>query len=510
MSPDGLMRDSDDQIDEDTGFRPLPMNVEAEAALLGALFLDNRCMEHVSEYLEPQHFALTGHARIYEAMLKLIERGQLADPTTLGPYFKSDDSLEEIGGAKYLAHLAASAINLVNVPEYGRVVYEMHLRRELIVISQHIEHEAYDSDIDKEAIHQIESAEQSLFELATAGEVRGGFEPFKAALLTAVKNADIAHSRDGGLVGVDTGLKDINQLLGGFHRTDLLILAGRPGMGKTALATNIAFNAAKLRQEELARGETEGNGATVGFFSLEMSSDQLAARILSEQAQVSSDKMRKGELTNEEFSRIASVSAVLHELPLFIDDTPALTVSALRTRARRLKRQHDLGMIVVDYLQLLEGSKSSRNDGRVQEVSEVTRGLKALAKELEVPVLALSQLSRNVESREDKRPNLADLRESGSIEQDADVVCFLYRPEYYLQKAEPQERADESQDKFLDRLGRWEEQMAANRGRAEMIVAKQRHGPVGSVDLAFQGEFTRFGNFADLDQGRFHGNSEFT
>lgn len=483
-----------DSVDE--SFRRLPMNVEAEAALLGAIFVDNRALENVSEYLRAEHFALTAHARIYEAMEKLIERGQIADPTTLRPYFQADESLDDIGGAKYLAHLAASAINVINAREYGRIIYDMHLRRELITLGEQIVNEAYDNDIDIEATSQIEVAEQSLYDLATTGDFEGGFQPFKQAVLDAIKVADAAHARQGGLAGVGTDLIDIDKLLGGFHRSDLLILAGRPAMGKTALATNIAYNAAKNYLD------TKGDeGAVVGFFSLEMSAEQLAARILSEQSNVPSDRMRKGELTNEEFSRLAQASNALHEVPIFIDDTPALTVSALRTRARRLKRQHNLGMIVIDYLQLVSGSPNSRSDGRVQEVSEITRGLKTLAKELDIPVLALSQLSRQVEQREDKRPQLSDLRESGSIEQDADVVMFIYREEYYLEKADPMQRPDESTDKYVQRQASWDERMERARGKAEVIVAKQRHGPVGTAKLAFIGEFTRFGNLDEHHDG---------
>lgn len=480
----------------DEAFRQLPRNIEAEAALLGAIFVDNRALENVSEYLRAEHFALTAHARIYEAMEKLIERGQIADPTTLRPYFQADESLDDIGGSKYLAHLAASAINIINAREYGRIIYDMHLRRELITLGEQIVNEAYDNDIDVEANSQIEVAEQALYDLATTGDFEGGFQPFKQAVLDAIKVADAAHARQGGLAGVGTDMIDIDKLLGGFHRSDLLILAGRPAMGKTALATNIAYNAAKNYLD------TKGDeGAVVGFFSLEMSAEQLAARILSEQSNVPSDRMRKGELTNEEFSRLAQASNALHEVPIFIDDTPALTVSALRTRARRLKRQHNLGMIVIDYLQLVSGSPNSRSDGRVQEVSEITRGLKTLAKELDIPVLALSQLSRQVEQREDKRPQLSDLRESGSIEQDADVVMFIYREEYYLEKADPMQRADESTDKYVQRQASWDERMERSRGKAEVIVAKQRHGPVGTAKLAFIGEFTRFGNLDEHHDG---------
>ncbi|MFQ5765699.1 MAG: replicative DNA helicase, partial [Rhodospirillales bacterium] len=339
---------------------------------------------------------------------------------------------------------------------------------------------------------QIEAAEQGLYDLATTGEYESGFLPFKDAVVAAINMAETAHKREGGLAGVATGFSDLDKLLGGLHASDLVILAGRPAMGKTAMATNIAYNAAYTFRH------TEGReGAVVGFFSLEMSAEQLASRILSEQSNISSDRMRKGELSNDEFARLAAASQTLHQIPIFIDDTPALTVSALRTRARRLKRQHHLGLIVVDYLQLISAVGMSRNDGRVQEVSEITRGLKTLAKELDVPVLALSQLSRAVEQREPPRPQLSDLRESGSIEQDADVVMFIFREEYYLERKKPGRRADEDDVDFERRLDKWEETKAKVANLADIIVAKQRHGPIGDIELLFHGAFTRFG---DLDR----------
>ncbi len=473
-------------------FRQMPHNVEAEKSLLGAIFVNNRAFESVSEFLQADHFALREHGRIFDAVSRLIERGQIADMITLKRYFEHDERLAEIGGPSYLADLAASAVTVINAREYGRIIYDLFLKRELINLGEDVVNKAYGGEVDETATDQIETAEQSLYDLATSGQYEGGFQSFKDSVVKAIDMAEAAHKRDGKLAGVGTGFRDFDKLLGGLHPSDLLILAGRPAMGKTALATNIAYNAAKDYHE------TNGaEGAVVGFFSLEMSSEQLAARILSEQSNISSDRMRKGELTNEEFSRLVAASQMLHQVPVFIDDTPALTVSALRTRARRLKRQHNLGLIVIDYLQLVSGSSGSRNDGRVQEVSEITRGLKTLAKELEVPVLALSQLSRQVENREDKRPQLSDLRESGSIEQDADVVNFIYREEYYLEKANPMQRADEGGDKFIQREANWDERMAKARNIAEVIIAKQRHGPVGTVKLHFEGQFTRF---SDLDQ----------
>ena len=473
-------------------FRTLPHNIEAEKALLGAMFANNRVHERVSEFLRAEHFALGEHGRLYEACCKLIERGQIADPITLKRYFEQDESLADIGGPAYLAELASSAVTVINAGEYGRLVYDLHLKRELIQLGEDMVNKAYGGEVDEGATQQIEDAEQGLYDLATKGEYEGGFQPFKDSVLTAIEMAEKAHQRDGGLAGVGTGLKDIDQILGGLHPSDLLILAGRPSMGKTALATNMAYNAAYSHHQS---GGAEG--AVVGFFSLEMSAEQLAARIISEQTNISSDKMRKGELSNADFDRLVPASQALHQIPMYIDDTPALTVSALRTRARRLKRQQGLGLIVVDYLQLIASSGSSRNDGRVQEVSEITRGLKTLAKELEVPVLALSQLSRAVEQRDNKRPQLADLRESGSIEQDSDVVMFIFREEYYLERDQPAQHQGETDEHFMKKQEKWEQRLEESRNMAEVIVAKQRHGPIGTVKLHFQGEFTRF---HDLDR----------
>ena len=489
-------------IQEDDGqlpsYRTLPHNLEAEQALLGAILINNEALNQVAAFLEPAQFYLPVHGRIFEAVLKMIERGQIASPVTLKHYFDNDDSLSDVGGAQYLARLAGSAVTIINAEHYGRAIYDLAMRRELIGIGEDMVNEAYDASLDESATAQIENSEQKLFSLAEDGGAEGGFRPFDGPLRIALDMITQACKRDGHLSGTTTGFFDMDKLLGGLHASDLIILAGRPGMGKTALATNIAFNAARaFKQEKDAQGNILAeHGAKVGFFSLEMSSEQLAARILSEQSNISSDRMRKGELSNEEFTRLVQASQALHQAPVFIDDTPALTVSALRTRARRLKRQQKLSLIIVDYLQLISGSAGSRNDGRVQEVSEITRGLKTLAKELHVPVVALSQLSRQVENREDKRPQLADLRESGSIEQDADVVAFIYRDEYYLEKAEPKQRADETAEKFAQRVANWEERMIRVHNIAEVIIAKQRHGPVGNIKLMFDGQFTRFG---DLD-----------
>ena len=480
--------------------RTPPHNFEAEQALLGAVLLNNRAFEKVSEFLRPEHFADPVHGRIFAACGKLIERGQIANPVTLKTIFSGDSDLAEIGGTSYLAQLAESVVSVINAEDYGKLIHDLHLRRELIALGEDMINDAFGHDIDRNAVDQIGGAEAKLYELATTGQTEGGFESFSNVLVEAVKQAEAAHKRQGKLSGVPTGLIDLDKKLGGLHPSDLLILAGRPSMGKTSLATNMAFNAAKAYCEEV---DSLGNrkavdGGIVAFFSLEMSSEQLASRILAEQAEISSHKIRQGEMSHDEFERLVLSSQDLNRLPLFIDDTPALSISAVRTRARRLKRQHGLHLIIVDYLQLLRGS-GPHSENRVQEVSEITRGLKALAKELEVPVIALSQLSRAVEQREDKRPQLADLRESGSIEQDADVVMFVFREQYYLERAEPGQRPEESEEKFNERHAKWKQRCEEVWNTAEVIVAKQRHGPVGSVRLSFQGEFTKFGNLINGD-----------
>ena len=472
--------------------RQPPHNVPAEKALLGAILVNNRAFERVSEFLRPAHFAISQHGSIFDACAMLIGRGQIADPVTLRRFFEQEQTLAEIGGPAYLVELAESATTIINAGEYGRLVHDLHLKRELIGIGEEMVNEAFSGAVDQAATGQIEQAEQRLYDLATTGEYDRGFEPFDSSLKKALEMAERAHKREGRLAGTTTGFRDIDLLLGGLHASDLVILAGRPGMGKTALATNIAFNAAN------AHFRSKGaEGAVVGFFSLEMSSEQLAARILSEQTNISSDKMRKGQLSSEDFDRLAAMVPAINRMPMYIDDTPGLTVSALRTRARRLKRQHNLGLIVVDYLQLISSTAAGRPDNRVQEVSEITRGLKVLAKELNVPVLALSQLSRQVEARDDKKPQLSDLRESGSIEQDADVVMFIFREEYYVNQRKPVQRDEEDSGKFAERYVKWEERKDRVEKLAEIIVAKQRHGPVGSVEMLFEANHTRF---KDLDR----------
>jgi replicative DNA helicase len=474
-----------------------PHNYEAEMALIGAILANNLVFDKVNEFLRPEHFADALHGRIYEAAGKLIERGQIANVLTLKNMFDQDPALVEHGGAQYLARLAASVVTIINSEDYGRTIHDLHLRRQLIDLGEDMVNSAHAYDLELSATQQIETAEEQLFRLSETGEIEGGLRPLTEALTGAVNMAEAAVKREGHVTGVTTGLIDLDKKLGGLQPSDLVILAGRPSMGKTALATNIAFNAAQAYEEtrDSAGGVKVVNGAKVAFFSLEMSSEQLAARILAERTEISSDRIRRGEISrDDDFSRLVVAAQELQRLPFYIDDTPGITVAALRTRARRLKRRHGLGLIVVDYLQLMRSPAGLRSENRVQEVSEITRGLKAIAKELEVPVLALSQLSRAVEQREDKRPQLADLRESGSIEQDADVVLFVFREQYYHERSEPKQREDESNEKFAERHTRWVERGERVHNVAEVNIAKQRHGPIGTVELFFDGMVTKFGN----------------
>ncbi len=481
--------------------RTPPQNVEAEMGLLGAVLSNNRAYERVQDFLRAEQFTDPAHARIYAACETLIDRGQLASPVTLKNYFEQDDALEDVGGPLYLARLAGSVSTIQNAQDLGRIVYDCFLRRELIDIGEDVVNGAFEQDLDRSADNQIEEAEERLFALAEKGTGANAMVDFRGAVTEALKSADAAFKRDSHLVGISTGFTDLDRLLGGLHNSDLLIVAGRPSMGKTAFATNLAFAAANTKTVHKQSDGTEiSSRETVAFFSLEMSAEQLATRIISTEANVRSDSIRRGDIRQEEYDRIFATSQSLHSLPLFIDDTPALSISALRTRARRLKRQQGLSLIVVDYLQLMAPPTSSRNENRVQEVSEITRGLKAVAKELNVPIIALSQLSRAVEQREDKRPQLSDLRESGSIEQDADAVMFLYREEYYRARETPTQRDGETDDKFNERQHRHSEILARAANKAEVIIAKQRHGPIGTVTLEFEGNFTRFSDYADPER----------
>lgn len=472
------------------GYRTQPSNIEAEQALLGALLVNNDCYHQLSSFLQAAHFFDPVHARIYDASITLINRGLLASPITLKNFFERDEGLAEIGGAQYLARLAGSATAIINAEFYGRIIYDLAIRRGLIRLGEDIVNQAYDAPPSLAAATQIEEAEAGLFNMAERGRYEGGLQPFKSALTQSIDVAARAYARDGGLSGLSTGFTDLDRLLGGMHNSDLIILAGRPAMGKTALATNIAFNAAKELLEESRNAldqDQKPNPGVVAYFSLEMSSEQLATRILSEQSEITSEKIRRGQISDDDFKRLVAASQDLAELPLFIDDTGALQISALTARARRVKRLHGLRLVVVDYLQLARGGQAA-DAGRVLEISAITQGLKAMAKELNVPVLALSQLSRQVESREDKRPQLSDLRESGSIEQDADVVAFVFREEYYVEKSQP--GPDDP------KYGEWVTKMERVHGVAEIIIGKQRHGPTGTVRLAFRSELTKFDNLA--------------
>ena len=467
----------------------MPHSIEAEQQLLGAILTNNDVYDRVANLIGPQHFYEPVHARIFELAAARIAKNNLASPVTLKAFMEDDEGLKELGGPAYLARLAGAAIAAFAVRDYAQLIYDLAVRRELIALGRDIAARAARVDVAEEPREQIVAAEQALYGLAEQGQVQSGFQSFLSAVTDAVKVANAAYQRDGGLAGISTGLDDLDSKLGGLHKSDLLILAGRPSMGKTSLATNIAFNIAKAYRRGRLPDGTEGavNGGVVGFYSLEMSAEQLAARVLSEAAEVPSEQIRKGDMTEEEFRRFVEAAKELEACPLYIDDTPALPIAQLAARARRLKRTHGLDLIMVDYLQLVR--PGSAKDSRVNEVSEITQGLKAIAKELDVPVIALSQLSRQVESREDKRPQLADLRESGSIEQDADVVMFVFREEYYKEREKPG-------DHDLDAMATWQEEMEKLHGRAEVIIGKQRHGPIGTVELAFDGRFTRFSNLA--------------
>lgn len=472
-------------------YREAPNNIEAEQALLGAILVNNDAFYRVSDFLKPGHFYEPLHRKIFEIAAELIRMGKIATPITLKTFLPADEKVGDMTVAQYVVRLAVEAVTVVNATDYGRAIYDLATRRALITVGEDMVNIAYDAPVDMSPSDQIEDAERRLFELAETGRYDGGFESFTDAVKTAVDMANAAYMRDGHLSGVATGLRDLDRRMGGLQSSDLIIIAGRPGMGKTSLATNIAFNIAEayVPAQQADGSFKAANGGVVGFFSLEMSSEQLATRIISEQTEIPSSKIRRGEISEMDFEKLVACSQTMQKIPLFIDQTGGISIAQLSARARRLKRQRGLDVIVIDYIQLMQGSSAKSSQNRVQEITEITTGLKALAKELAVPIIALSQLSRQVESRDDKRPQLSDLRESGSIEQDADVVLFVYREEYYLKNREPKPGTDE----YI----KWEHEMNEMRGKAEVIVAKQRHGPTGSVSLAFQGEFTRFSDLAE-------------
>ena len=468
--------------ENEKNLRIVPMNIEAEQALLAALLTSNSVYERISDFLRPEQFYDDINGKIFEAIAKLVENNQLADPLTLKNYFLQKDEMELIGGDRYLIELAKNAPILSNTATYGKLIYDLYQRREILKISDEITNEANSFDPETDASQIIEKAEVKLYNLSSSGEISQDFKKFSTSLVEAINSAESAYKREGQLSGIPTGFTDLDQLLGGLHKTDLIIIAGRPSMGKTALATNIAF---KMVNTKSIDDENKKN--IVGFFSLEMSSEQLATRILAEDSSISSEKIRRGQLNSNDFQKIVKSSQTLGDLSLYIDDSPNLSISALRTRARRLKRKYGLNAIVIDYLQLIRPSLS-RPDNRVLEIAEMTRNLKSLAKELGIPVLCLSQLSRQVEQRDDKRPQLSDLRESGAIEQDADVVMFIYREEYYIERKEPSQGTEDYQ--------KWQEKMAKIHNVAEVLVAKQRHGPIGKVNLHFEGSITKFSNLS--------------
>ncbi|MGB1924562.1 MAG: replicative DNA helicase [Candidatus Puniceispirillaceae bacterium] len=476
-----------------TAPRSMPHNLPAEQNLLGAILLDNSVIERIDDRLVDAHFYDPLHGRIFTTMQRLIERGQLANPVTLNSFFANSAEAEDGDVGSYLSELADGVISITQAPDYAHTIYEAHIRRELILIGDEVIFDASQPTIEAPANLQIEAAEAKLFKLAETETASAGLRGFDSVITASITQADLARKSDGHLSGTSTGLTDLNNLLGGLHKSDLIILAGRPAMGKTALATNIAFHAATTTRS----GEAS---VPVAFFSLEMAAEQLGTRILSERAQIDSEQIRRGKLDGPEFDRLVSASNSISTAPFFIDDTPSLSVSQLASRARRLKRTSGLGLIVVDYLQLLTPQLGVRSENRVQEISNISRTLKAIAKDLNVPVIALSQLSRAVEMREDKRPNLADLRESGSIEQDADVVMFIYREEYYLNKREPERKMEESEDSFNIRHDEWLSRMQASENKAEVIVAKQRHGPTGAVQVHFEKRFTHFTDLTDARQ----------
>jgi replicative DNA helicase len=475
-------------------YRTAPHNIEAEQALLGAILVNNEALYRVTDFLEPGHFFEPLHQKIYDTARSLIRTGKLASPVTLKTFLPADVDVAGLTLAQYLARLAAEATTIINAADYGRTVYDLAVRRDLIEIGEDMVNVAFDAPVDFAPRDQIEDAERRLYELAEIGKYGGGFQKFETALTTAVDMAARAYQREGKLSGLATGLKDLDGKMGGLQASDLIIVAGRPGMGKTAFATNIAYNVAKAYVGATrADGHMETtNGGIVGFFSVEMSAEQLATRIIAEQSGIPSSTIRRGGITERDFEKIKDVAIELQHLPFFIDETGGLSVAQLAARARRLKRQRGLDMLVIDYIQLLSGSSRRSQENRVQEVTEITTNLKALAKELNVPIVALSQLSRQVENRDDKRPQLSDLRESGSIEQDADVVLLVFREEYYLSNKEPRPGTDEHI--------KWQTEMDLAHGKAEIIIGKQRHGPTGTVSLHFDASVTRFDNLArDVD-----------
>ncbi|MGJ3646881.1 replicative DNA helicase [Sphingomonas sp. GlSt437] len=478
----------------------LPHNVEAEAAMLGAMMIDNRLADDLIDKLDPDHFFEPVHGRIFAAIRTLRQKDLLATPVTLRPMFDGDEGMRALGGPAYLAQLTGSGAGLIGARDFAEQILDLAMLRTLVSVGRGLVERAVDTSKEVNPRKQIELAEEELFKVAADGTTESTVKTFGQAATLAVKMAERAHNAGGGLSGTTTGFDSLNSKLGGLHKSDLVIVAGRPGMGKSSLASNIAFNAAARWQRDMADGiaPERSVGSKVALFNLEMSADQIATRILAEQSRISSEKLRKGEINQAEFNRLVQSSIELQNLPLFIDDTAGLSISALHTRMRRLQRRHngEIGLVIIDYLQLLSGSSRGGSDNRVQEISEISRGLKTMAKDLNVCVMALSQLSRAVESREDKRPQLSDLRESGSIEQDADMVWFIYREDYYLAMQEPTRPDANSSAEAVAKHADWTQRIQAVDGLAELVIAKQRHGATGKVTMHFNSEFTLFSDYA--------------
>ena len=472
-------------------------NTEAELALIGCILWDNRNYEKISDFLNENHFVDETNKIIFSTIRNLLDKNVLVSPITLKNYLPEDKN--NINKVNYLNQIKDSAPSTQNTYNYARIIYDLYVKRNLVGIAHNI---IQDTNTNHNlAENLIENAENDLYNLSQTGNADRSFINFGNALQGAVEIISEAYKREGKIAGVPTGFRDLDKKLGGLHKSDLIIIAGRPSMGKTALGTNIAFNCAIKYQEEKDEFENKKivDGGKVAFFSLEMSSEQLATRILAEQTKISGDKMRKADLNKQDFNKIAKTSSELENLNLIIDDNPVLTIPILRARARRLKRLHDINLIIIDYLQLMSSSTNNRNDGRVQEISEITRGLKSIAKELNIPIIALSQLSRQVEQREDKRPQLSDLRESGTIEQDSDVVMFIYRESYYLERLEPIRKSEEDDIKYNERVSRWQQLTNENYNKAEIIIAKQRHGPIGSIKMHFDANYTKFSDLTTKD-----------
>ncbi|ACS50926.1 replicative DNA helicase [Bartonella grahamii] len=487
MEETNVVNVSSSKKEDSPSFRQLPYNIEAEQALLGAIFINNDSLDRVSDFLKPEHFFEPLHQKIYHVLSHLIKTGKRVDPVTIKPYIQMEEKIGDITVYQYVVRLATEAVTIINAEDYGRVIYDLFIRRSLINLGTQVVNTAFDAPVELTPTQQIETVENQLFELAEKGKYGGGFENFNEAIKKAIDMASAAKKRSSQLSGIATHIKTLDEKMGGLQASDLIILAGRPGMGKTSLATNIAFNIANAYNRNANIQENEGG--IVGFFSLEMSSEQLATRIISEQTEVSSSDIRRGNISDEQFSKIIRAVNQLQKAPLYIDQTGGISITQLAARARRLKRQHGLDILFIDYIQLMTSSSKRSSENRVQEITEITTGLKALAKELNIPIIALSQLSRQVENRTDKRPQLSDLRESGSIEQDADIVLFVYREEYYLKNEEPKLGSPE--------YVKWQDAMDNAFGKADVIVAKQRHGPTGTIHLAFQSDFTRFSDLAD-------------